>query len=112
MQTSAISRSRNFVRSPMLSMSGKEDVQVPWTAGEDKKTARERAQFKNKVPFAPETYEVIKAAILLLTKRTSGGEKLTFEEAEWFRDAVDAIVDDAYKFGPPPKPAKVDPEQE
>jgi hypothetical protein len=108
-QTSAITRSRIFVRSP-VHMSDKEE-QVPWTVGEGKKTARERAQFKNKVPFGEETYEVIRAAILLLSKR-SAGEKLTVEETEWFRDAVEAIVEDANKFGPPPKPVKVDPETE
>lgn len=75
------------------------------------KTAREKAQFKNKIPFDENMYEVLKTAIELLSKRINGPEPLSADEAGWLLNAVEAILADANMYGPPPKPPKSAPEE-
>jgi hypothetical protein len=66
-------------------------------------TAREKAQFKNKIPFDEDMYEVLKTAIQILSKRIKE-EPVDASEAQWFESAIDIIMTDAKKFAPPPKP--------
>lgn len=70
------------------------------------KTAREKASFSNKIPFNEDMYKVLKKAIELLSKRSTDKTPVTKNEAEWFADAINVIIDDAKKFGPPPKPPR------
>jgi hypothetical protein len=72
------------------------------------KTARDMTDFKNKVPFSAEIYETIKGSIEVLNTRIQGQEPLTREEAEWLILAVDEIVADAHKYGPPPRPVNTE----
>lgn len=84
---------------------------APWTGDNDgKKSVREMAKFKNKVPFDEDTYKVLKASIELLSKRIEEGELLTKDEAKWMVNAVEHIIEDAHKYGPPAKPIPVDTE--
>ena len=76
-----------------------------WQMAEPK-TARERASFSNKIPFSEDMYKVIKKAIEILSKRSTDKTPITKAEAQWFTDAIDIIIDDAKKYGPPPKPVK------
>jgi hypothetical protein len=65
--------------------------------------------FKNKVPFTEDVYETMKKAIELLSKRARTDpppEILTVEEAKWFKSAIEVIIADAKKYGPPPRPAR------
>lgn len=82
--------------------------QIPWTPRDEPQTARERAQFKNKVPFDEDIYEVMKATLKLFTKRIGNSErmpqKLSVEEAQWLQSAVEMIIEDARMYGPPEKP--------
>jgi len=73
------------------------------------KSARDRAQFKNKVPFSEDMYKVLRRAIELLSQRVEvGAGPLTLDEAKWLEKAVDEIIEDAKLYGPPPKPARTD----
>ena len=87
-----------------------EGTKQPWiNTRPEPKTARERVSFKNKIPFTDDMYETIKRAIELLSKRARtdpAPEKLTVDEAEWFKGAVEIILEDAKKFGPPPRPER------
>lgn len=81
--------------------------QQPWVPQTDEvKTAREKARFQSKIYFDDETYEVLKTAIEMLNRRINEGIKLTPEESDWFNQAADVILADAYKFGPPPRPER------
>mmetsp|Transcript_7958 Transcript_7958/g.11023 ORF Transcript_7958/g.11023 Transcript_7958/m.11023 type:complete len:182 (+) Transcript_7958:3-548(+) len=54
---------------------------APWTYSKPQEslTAREKASFKNKVPFDTSTYEVLKTAIELVSKRINEPEALSVE---------------------------------
>ena len=98
--------------------------QEPWVYDTSPKSAREKAAFKNNVPFAPEVYETMKSSIDLLSKRmkrkTIGAEmsidealeaagSISLEEAKWLGEAVEILIEDAYKYGPPLRPANIAP---
>ena len=91
------------------------------------KSAKEKARFGSQVPFDEGVYETMKGAIELLTKRLSMNKdtskidvsklsideraalsmkSLTVEESLWLADAVEYIIADAYKYGPPARPTK------
>jgi hypothetical protein len=75
--------------------------QVAWTVVDTENMSnREKAMFKNQVPFSEEMYETIKASINILTDRTDRDNPQTpsIDEALWFRDAVEAIVADAHRY--------------
>jgi hypothetical protein len=75
--------------------------QIAWTVVDtESMSTREKAKFKNQVPFSEEMYETIKACINILTDRTNRDNPQTpsIDEALWFRDAVGAIVEDAHKY--------------
>ena len=101
--------------------------QSPWVYDTSPKSAKEKASFRNQVPFKDDVYGTLKGSIELLTKRLamnkdlSGVEisklsideraamalkSLTVDEAQWLVDAVEVIIDDAYRYGPPPRPVK------
>lgn len=72
------------------------------------KSARDRAQFKNKIPFSEDMYNVLRRAIELLSRRVEvGAGPLPLDDALWLHKAVDDIIEDAKKFGPPQKPPRV-----
>ena len=83
----------------------------PWVdTRPEPKTARERVSFKNKVPFSDDMYETLKRTIELLSKRARTDpdpEKLTVDEAVWLKGAVEVILEDAKRYGPPPRPERV-----
>lgn len=94
-----------------MSLTDQESVpsqQQAWQRTEEPKSAREKAAFKSKVPFSEDLYTVLKKSIELLSIRVRNERKLTKEEAVWFGDAIDVIMDDARRYGPPPKPERVD----
>lgn len=71
-------------------------------------TARELSQFKNKIPFSDEIYEEIKFVIAVLQQKASNVDKvLKQEDASKFVVAVAAILEDAHKYGPPPRPKPI-----
>ena len=116
------------------SMSSSDDAsttqQSPWVSDKAPKSAKEKASFKNQVPFREEVYETVKGAIELLTKRLNMNKDLamsklsldeqaalsmktlTVDEAQWLAAAVEVILDDAYKYGPPARPIKINAAQE
>ena len=90
--------------------------QEPWVYDTSPKSAREKAAFKNNVPFGPEVYETMKSSIDLLSKRmkrkTVGAAmsidealeaagSISLAEAKWLGEAVEILIEDAYKYGPP-----------
>ena len=100
---------------------------LPWVYDKTPKSAREKARFGSQVPFKEDVYETMKGAIELLTKRLSMNKdlskmdvsklsideqallsmkSLTVEESLWFADAIQIIIADAYKYGPPARPTK------
>lgn len=98
--------------------------QQPWVYDTSPKSAREKATFKNNVPFGPEVYETMKSSIDLLSKRmkrkTVGAEmsideaneaagSLSLEEAEWLGEAVEILIEDAYMYGPPLRTVNIAP---
>ena len=86
-------------------------VKPAWTQTNEPKTAREKAQFKNKIPFDESMYEVLKTAIELLSRRINGPDPLSSDEAAWLLTAVEIIIADAHTYGPPPKPPKTTSEE-
>ena len=76
---------------------------VPYKMVEPK-TARERASYKNKVPFDEEIYETIKKTIELFTHRLESGKPLQASDIQWLRNNVPVIIDDAHKYSPPVRP--------
>ena len=102
------------------------DTRIPWTYDNDSKltSAKDKASFKNQVPFSEEMYDIVKTALEMLTGRQKMGTdslknpsdltvdernsiskmSLTVEEAEWLVQAVELIVADAKVYGPPLKP--------
>ena len=76
---------------------------VPYKMVEPK-TARERASFKNKVPFDEGIYETIKKTIELLTHRLESGKPLQSSDTQWLRNNIPLIIDDANKYLPPERP--------
>ena len=101
--------------------------QLPWVYDKTPKSAKEKARFGSQVPFDEDVYETMKHAIELLTKRLSMNKdpskvdmsklsideqamlsmkSLTVEESQWFADAIEIIIADAYKYGPPVRPTK------
>jgi hypothetical protein len=101
--------------------------QSPWVSDNAPKSAKEKASFKNQVPFREDVYDTIKGAIELLTKRLNMKKDLTSidmsklsvdekaalsmktlaaDEAHWLAAAVEVIINDAYMFGPPARPVK------
>ena len=90
--------------------------QQPWVYDTSPKNAKQKAAFKNNVPFDDDVYETMKSSIELLTRRMKKREAendmsideaneatsgLTIEEAKWLSDAVEVLIEDAYKYGPP-----------
>jgi hypothetical protein len=49
---------------------------------------------------------MVKRSIELLSARKNSGQVLSVENAKWLRDAVETIIADAHKYGPPPKPPR------
>lgn len=85
----------------------------PWAGSGDKNlTPRDQAKFENKVPFSAETYDVIKRAIELINRRLNEGEVLSTEETGWFTEAIDHIMEDANKYGPPLRPKRDSPKSQ
>jgi len=101
--------------------------QLPWVYDKTPKSAKEKARFGSQVPFDEEVYETMKHTIELLTKRLSMNKdpskvdmsklsideqsmlsmkSLTVEESLWFANAIEIIIADAYKYGPPVRPTK------
>lgn len=72
-----------------------------WVPAPEPRTARERASFKNKIPFSESMYEVLKTSIQLLTERMKSKAPLTIDEANWLSQAVETIIEDANMYGPP-----------
>lgn len=80
-----------------------------WESNTDGLSVKAKQEFKNKVPFSGDMYETIKTAVGLLSARSSADKTLlTSEEAEWFSDAVEAIIEDANMYGPPKPTARVE----
>ena len=77
-----------------------------WQMPPEPKTARDRASFKNKVPFSEEIYETLKTGIELLSERVKSKSPLTLEEANWLQNAAEVIIEDANKYGPPERPKR------
>lgn len=90
--------------------------QEPWVYDTSPKSAKQKAAFKNNVPFDDDVYETMKSSIDLLTRRMKKREAgknmsideakeatsgLTIEEAKWLSNAVEILIEDAYKYGPP-----------
>lgn len=90
--------------------------QEPWVYDTSPKSAKQKAAFKNNVPFSDDVYETMKSSIDLLTRRMKKREAgkdmsideaneatsgLTIEEAKWLSNAVEILIEDAYKYGPP-----------
>ena len=82
------------------------DTRQAWVSTSEPKTAREKASFKNKIPFNEEMYEVLKSSIELLSDRMSTKQPLTPEQAAWLSNAVEIIISDANMFGPPARPVR------
>ncbi len=81
----------------------------PWESNTDGLSVKAKQEFKNKVPFSKDMYETIKTAVNLLSARSSADKTLlTSEEADWFSDAVEAILEDANMYGPPKPAARVE----
>jgi hypothetical protein len=90
--------------------------QEPWVYDTSPKSAKQKAAFKNNVPFDDDVYETMKSSIDLLSRRMKKREAgkdmsideaseatsgLTIEEAKWLSNAVEILIEDAYKYGPP-----------
>jgi hypothetical protein len=94
----------------MFSIQSSKESKEPWISNQsannndDLKSAREKASFKTKIPFNEDLYAILKTTIELLTKRINKKEKLSLEETKWFEKAINIIIDDANKYGPPLKP--------
>jgi len=99
-------------------------AQAPWVYDTSPKSAKEKASFRNQVPFSEDIYETLKGTIELLTKRLAmkkdvdvsklsideraamAMKSLSVDEAQWLKSAIEVIIDDAYRYGPPPRPVK------
>lgn len=79
-----------------------------WPAQVEPKTARERASFKNKVPFSEHMYETLKTTIQMLSDRIKTSNPLSVQESEWLQTAVELIITDANLYGPPEKPKRIE----
>lgn len=95
---------------PVPTASSASDGKQAWVSDRpEPKTARERVSFKNKVPFSDDMYATLKRAIELLSERVRTdppGQPLSKEDAAWLSTAVEAIIADAKKFGPPSRPER------
>ncbi len=91
--------------------SGERINKVPYKMVEPK-TARERASFKNKVPFDEDIYETIKKTIELFTYRLESGKPLQSSDIQWLRNNIPVIMDDAHKYLPPERPPPSEKENE
>lgn len=71
-------------------------------------STREKAKFKNQVPFTEDMYETIKACVNILSDRSNReNPKIpTQDEAMWFKDAIEAVIEDAHLYGPPKRPER------
>lgn len=104
-----------------LSMS---EGQEPWVYDTSPKSAREKAAFRSQVPFSQDIYETLKASIELLSRRMkmkvepgkdmsideareAAVSSLTLDEAKWLCESVEMLIEDAYKYGPPLRPARL-----
>jgi hypothetical protein len=91
--------------SPSVASSDKQS----WESNTDGLSAKAKQEFKNKVPFSDDVYETIKAAVNLLSARSSKERTLlTRDEADWFAEAVEVIIEDANRYGPPKPPPRVE----
>lgn len=98
--------------------------QEPWVYDTSPKSAREKAAFRSQVPFSQDIYETLKSSIELLSRRMkikvepgkdmsideareAAAGSLTLEEAKWLCDSVEMLIEDAYKYGPPIRPARL-----
>ena len=82
---------------------GERMKKVPYKMVEPK-TARERASFKNKVPFDKDIYETIKKTMELFTHRLESGKPLQPNDIKWLRENIPVIIEDAHKYSPPERP--------
>ena len=80
--------------------------QQAWIGTNEPKTARDKASFKNKIPFNEDMYEILKSSIEILSDRMNTKQPLTTEQAVWLSNAIEIIIEDANKYGPPPKPIR------
>lgn len=84
--------------------------QIAWDQQVDTESmsTREKAKFKNQVPFTEDMYETIKACVNILSDRSNkeNPKRATQEEAMWFKDAIEAIIEDAHLYGPPKRPER------
>jgi hypothetical protein len=106
-----------------LLMSPENESATPWVYDNSPKSAKEKAAFKSQVPFSDDMYEAIKGTIELLNKRLKistdshkdpsqltideaaelATKTLTVDEATWLSEAIEVILDDALRYGPPKK---------
>lgn len=82
------------------------DTKQAWVSTNEPKTAREKASFKNKIPFNEEMYDVLKSSIEILSDRMSSKQPLTPDQAAWLSEAVEVILSDAKMYGPPARPIR------
>ena len=87
-----------------------EQQQQAWDQGDtESMSTREKAKFKNQVPFSEDMYETIKACITILSDRSNieNPKYPSADEAHWFKEAVEVILEDARMYGPPKRPERV-----
>lgn len=70
------------------------------------KSSRDRAAFRNKIPFSEDMYNTMRKFIDILSKRIESNSPISMEESSYLLEAVDIIIDDAKKYGPPVKPVR------
>lgn len=71
------------------------------------------SQFKNKVPFSEDIYDHIKFVLSALSEKMRTKDAvLSSKDADRFVVAVAEILEDARKYGPPPRPKKIAIEEE
>lgn len=98
-------QSKRYLINKSLHMK-RQQQSVPWPIKNVPKTSKGKPEFKHQVPFSEEMYETIKKTIEMLSEQSKEPRPLTVDEAAWFRNAIDIIIEDAYKFSPPPRPIK------
>ena len=80
-----------------------------WEYNTEGLSVKAKQEFKNKVPFSDDIYATIKTAVSLLSARSSKEKTLlTQDEADWLVDAVEVILEDANRYGPPKPPPRVE----
>lgn len=94
---------------PQQEVAGGQQQQAWEQADTESMSTRERAKFKNQVPFSEDMYETIKTCITMLSDRSNkeNPKKLSADEAQWFKEAVEVILEDAHMYGPPKRPERM-----